>query len=90
MKFFDTFDLMTDGVITLRLTEQNPGDGKTLPFYYYDILDACGPAGKISIRIGDNAHSYYNGHIGFEVDEAHRGKRCAPANWCCPWRKPTA
>ena len=29
--------------------------------------------GKIGIRIGDNFHTYYNGHIGYEVDEPYRG-----------------
>ena len=77
MRFLEGFDQLTDGAVTLRLAEQNPGGGGTLPFYYYDILDAGGPVGKISIRIGDNAHSYYNGHIGYEVDEAHRGRHYA-------------
>lgn len=69
--------MLRDDVITLRLTEQNPGSATTLPFYYYDIRDAQGPAGKISIRIGDNADSYYNGHIGYEIDEARRGRHYA-------------
>ena len=77
MRFLDGYDQLTDGVITLRLTEQNPGGGGMLPFYYYDIFDPDGPVGKISIRIGDNAHSYYNGHIGYEIGEAHRGRHYA-------------
>ena len=74
MTFLDQFNCLSDGTITLHLAEQNPGDDEILPYYYYDIHDAQGHAGKISIRIGDNAHSYYNGHLGYEVDEAHRGK----------------
>jgi len=77
MRFLDGYDQLTDGAITLRLAEQNPGDGRVLPFYYYDILDASGAVGKISIRIGDNAYSYYDGHIGYEIDEAHRGRHYA-------------
>jgi len=77
MQFLGGYDQLTDGVITLCLTEQNPGGGGMLPFYYYDIFDPDGPVGKISIRIGDNAHSYYNGHIGYEIGEAHRGRHYA-------------
>ncbi len=29
--------------------------------------------GKISIRIGHNEHSYFNGNVGYEIDEAFRG-----------------
>ncbi|MCL2446912.1 MAG: GNAT family N-acetyltransferase [Oscillospiraceae bacterium] len=75
MTFFDEFAQLSKGNITLRLCEQCPGDDELLPFYYYDICDANGNSvGKISIRIGDNVHSYYNGHVGYEVDEAHQGK----------------
>jgi len=77
MRFFNEYNYLADGVITLRLIEQNPGDDEILPYYYYDICDAQGPVGKISVRIGENAHSYYNGHLGYEIDEAHRGKRYA-------------
>ncbi|MDR2686381.1 MAG: GNAT family N-acetyltransferase [Oscillospiraceae bacterium] len=78
MRFFHAYDLLTDGLITLRLTGKYPGSGENLPYYYWDIFSPDGePAGKISIRIGDNAHSYYNGHIGYEIDEAHRGRHYA-------------
>jgi len=77
MQFFKKFNTLTDGTITLRLIERNPGGDAIPPYYYYDIYDADGPAGKISVRIGDNAHSYYNGHIGYEIDAAHRGRRYA-------------
>jgi len=79
MNFLNSFNLLTDGIITLCLTEQNPGSDEMLPFYYYDILDRNGTVGKISIRIGNNAHSYFNGHIGYEVDEAYRGRHYALA-----------
>ena len=77
MQFFKEFDLLSDGTITLRLTEQNPGSDEIPPYYYYDIEDAIGHAGKISVRVGDNAHSYYNGHIGYEIDAARRGRHYA-------------
>ena len=77
MKFNNNFNTLSDDTITLRLAEQNPGGGPHLPYYYYDICDANCPVGKIGVRVGDNAHSYYNGHIGYEIDEAQRGKRYA-------------
>ena len=77
MRFLKGFERLTDGAITLRLAERSPGGNGMLPFYYYDILAPEGPAGKISIRIGDNADSYYNGHVGYEIDEAHRGRHYA-------------
>jgi len=78
MRFSDEQDVLSDGVITLRMIEKNPGDSEILPYYYYDILAPSGePVGKISIRIGENAHSYYNGHIGYEIDAAHRGRHYA-------------
>lgn len=70
---FDTIDGPSG--MKLRIIEKNPGDGVILPFYYYDILVDDVPVGKISIRIGDNAHSYWNGHVGYEIDPPYRGHR---------------
>ena len=74
--FSDAFDTIygTD-VLHLEIIEKNPGDDVILPFYYYDIYVGDQPVGKISIRIGDNYHSYYNGHVGYEIDPPHRGHR---------------
>ena len=75
-KFSDNFDLTSDNSnMILKIIEKNPGDNVMLPFYWFDILVNNTAVGKISIRIGDNFHSYYNGHIGYEIDEAHRGNR---------------
>lgn len=75
-KFNDNFDLISDNSnMVLKITEKDPGDNVILPFYWYDILVNNTPVGKISIRIGDNFHSYYNGHVGYEVDKEHRGNR---------------
>lgn len=40
-------------------------------FYYYDIYENKynKKVGKIIIIICYNYHSYYNGHIGYELDE---------------------
>ena len=72
-QFNSRFDCLGGGGFTLRIREKAEGDGVLLPFYYYDILADGTPVGKISIRIGDNFHAYYNGHIGYEVDEPYRG-----------------
>lgn len=69
-------DLIAGDRIRLNLIEKCPGDGKSLPFYYYDICKKVEgeQLGKISIRIGHNYHSYYNGHIGYEVNEGAQGQ----------------
>ena len=74
--FTSAFDSIQgpDG-LHLEIIEKNPGDDVILPFYYYDIYAGDRPVGKISIRIGDNYHSYYNGHVGYEVDPPYRGHR---------------
>ena len=71
--FLDRFNEIDDGDMTLRIIEKSEGTAELIPFYYYDIFVDGAPVGKISIRIGDNFHSYYNGHIGYEIDEGARG-----------------
>lgn len=72
-EFFSDFDFLSDGEITLRISQQYKGDDELLPFYYYDIFVVDTAVGKISIRIGNNYHSYFNGHIGYEIDKEYRG-----------------
>ena len=72
--FMDRFDRIDGGKMTLRIIEKNPGNAEQMPFYFYDILVNGVPVGKISIRIGENFHSYYNGHIGYEIYPEHRGR----------------
>jgi len=71
--FTDRFDRIDGGWMVLRIIEKNPGNAEQIPFYYYDILVDGVPVGKISIRIGENFHSYFNGHIGYEVYPEYRG-----------------
>ncbi len=71
--FNSRFDQLGGGDLTLRLREQAESGRVQLPYYYYDIVADGVPVGKISIRVGDNYHTYYNGHIGYEVDEGARG-----------------
>ena len=61
--------------IELRLIDTYEGKDGALPFYWWDIILKSNnvAVGKISFRIGHNYHSYYNGHIGYEVDEEYRG-----------------
>ena len=75
-EFLNDFDILSDGEITLKISQKYQGD-ELLPFYYYDICVGDTPIGKISIRIGNNYHSYYNGHIGYEIDKEHRGNNYA-------------
>ena len=61
--------------IELRLIDTYKGEDGALPFYWWDIVLKPNnvSVGKISFRIGYNYHSYYNGNIGYEVDEEYRG-----------------
>ena len=71
--FLDCVDEMNSGDMTLRIIEKKEGGRVQLPYYYYDIFVCGAPVGKISIRIGDNFHTYYNGHIGYEIDPEFQG-----------------
>jgi len=72
--FFKKFNILANDKITLRILEKNMGDNAILPFYYYSIFDKRdNHAGYISVRIGNNIHSYYNGHVGFEVFDGYQG-----------------
>lgn len=77
--FTDRFDHLVNGPMALQITEKVPVGPDGLPFYFYGILINGTPVGKISIRIGTTFHTYYNGNIGYEVDEPHRGHGYARA-----------
>lgn len=76
-EFLHIFDTISDGEITLRISQKYQGDDELLPFYYYDICIGNTAVGKISVRIGNNYHSYYNGNIGYEIDKVYRGNNYA-------------
>ena len=61
--------------IELRLIDTYEGGKGVLPFYWWDIIlqSEDKAIGKISFRIGHNDHSYFNGNIGYEIDEEYRG-----------------
>lgn len=77
MIFFDKFNLINNETIYLKIIDKNNGNADELPYYYYDIYlkSENKRIGKISIRIGHNKHSYYNGNIGYEINESDRGKK---------------
>ncbi|MEF2561466.1 MAG: GNAT family N-acetyltransferase [Negativibacillus sp.] len=79
--FFNHFDTISGHPLTLKIIEKNPGDRQAIPFYYYNIFlsDSDQPIGKISLRVGHNFHSYYNGNIGYEIDLPYRGHHYAAA-----------
>jgi len=75
MEFNLKFNLIKGDTLTLKLIETCVGDDKVIPFYYYEIYlkSISNSIGKISIRIGYNEHSYFNGNVGYEIDEPFRG-----------------
>jgi predicted acetyltransferase len=74
--FFDCFDsLPGENGMHLEIIEKNPGDDVMIPYYYYRILIGDQAVGAISIRIGENYHSYFNGNVGYEIDEPFQGHR---------------
>lgn len=69
----DFFHIEGD-TLALRLIDTYDGKDGALPFYWWEIVlkSSDTAVGKISLRIGHNYHSYYNGNIGYEVDEGYR------------------
>lgn len=75
MKFNENFNYLENEKIKLLIIEKNKGGENIIPYYYYAIIlkETDKEIGKISIRIGHNKHSYYNGNIGFEIYDEYRG-----------------
>lgn len=71
--FKDEFDLIIGRELTLQIIEKRQGDDIMLPFYYWEIRAGGKAVGKISLRIGRNFHTYYDGNIGYEIDKAYQG-----------------
>jgi len=74
----ELFHIIGD-TLELRLIVTYKGADEELPFYWWNIIlrSTDTVIGKISFRIGHNFHSYYNGNIGYEIDEVYRGHRYA-------------
>ena len=77
--FKKEFYSVDGSVLSLRLLETVEGDGDELPFYWWSIVENASGAtvGKISLRLGHNYHSYWNGNVGYEVGEPYRGHHYA-------------
>lgn len=74
-KYNQKYDTINGDVLTLKLITFNKGNDVEIPYYWYDIIEnkTNKTVGKISIRLGQNYHSYFNGNIGYEIDEEYRG-----------------
>jgi predicted acetyltransferase len=74
-EYKEKFQKLENQQLLLTLISYFPGNEKEIPFYWYEIsLKETGQKiGKISIRLGMNKDSYFNGNIGYEIDEPFRG-----------------
>lgn len=79
VEFKKEYEIIKGDDITLKLIKFDDGDERIIPFYWYEIIpkEVGTRVGAISIRIGHNYHSYYNGNIGYEVDEPYQGHHYA-------------
>ena len=77
--FKKEFYSVDGGVLSLRLIEKVEGSENELPFYWWSIVEneSGATVGKISLRLGHNYHSDWNGNVGYEVDEPYRGHHYA-------------
>jgi predicted acetyltransferase len=77
MEFNNEFNKLHNGRIELKIIDKNKGNNQEIPYYYYDIFlkNTEIQIGKISIRIGHNKHSYFNGNIGYEINNEFQGNK---------------
>lgn len=90
---FNTYPLLTDGEIDLRVAYKMPGEPAEdrAPAYHFRISQhSTGERiGTIDLRIGYTPFLVcYAGHIGYRIDPAHRGHRYAAK--ACRLVKPVA
>ena len=78
---FTDHDLLTDGTIDLRIDEKVPADPSKghVPAYHYTIVrhGTAETIGIIRLRVGHVPSLLTSGHIGYAVEEGHRGHRYA-------------
>lgn len=77
--FFDGFidvDELSDGVIKLVCTDKIPEDPikNHVPAYHFDVVVGYEHIGEVTLRVGFTKALYYAGHIGYGIQEKHRGK----------------
>ncbi|HXW67899.1 MAG TPA: GNAT family N-acetyltransferase [Thermoplasmata archaeon] len=70
-------DRLTDGVVDLVIESREPADPEKghAPMYRYRIeLHGSGdPVGQLRFRVGHTPLLEMAGHLGYQVEEAHRG-----------------
>ena len=70
-------ETLSSADVSLRFVKVVPGEPSKgfVPFYHFRIMTVGGiDVGHINFRIGDTEHvRICAGHIGFEIDESHRG-----------------
>lgn len=78
--FFDPGPL-SDGVIDVMLKEREPANPQHsyVPQYHFWITlhGSADRAGALRLRVGTPKQLFFPGHIGYEVDPAHRGRHFA-------------
>lgn len=70
------FEIVKGEVVSLSLIDTY-GEKTSLPFYWWNIVLNNQNIGKISLRLADNLDAYWDGNIGYEIDEEYRGHNYA-------------
>jgi tagatose 1,6-diphosphate aldolase len=73
-------EVLKSDSVTLRFLEIVPGDAARgfVPYYHCRIFVDGTDVGHVNLRVGDTEHVQFSaGHVGFEIDAAHRGHRYA-------------
>ena len=75
-KGFMDVPALCDGTIQLVCVKKHLVNfyNNQMPTYVFGIYTGKLRVGDIRLRIGYTEGTYYSGHIGFAIDEAHRGK----------------
>ncbi|HWQ59000.1 MAG TPA: GNAT family N-acetyltransferase [Clostridia bacterium] len=81
---FDGFidvPLLESGEVRLVCTKKSPAEPekKYVPNYHFAVCRGSEKIGAINLRVGYADGLYYGGQIGYEIDEAYRGRGYAVA-----------
>ncbi|MFO7636281.1 MAG: GNAT family N-acetyltransferase [Clostridia bacterium] len=78
---FKKIDYISDGEIDLIIEEKRGADSekKRVPEYFYAITlhHSAERIGAVNLIIGENKDTFFRGHIGYKIDEKHRGNSYA-------------
>jgi len=61
-------------VLSLVCINKNPGKGRWVPAYEFEIYKKDVLIGEICLRVGYSNRLYYGGQIGYAILAAHRGR----------------